>query len=104
MGAVDLQHESLTQVGTTTAIDGLTDTRVDAANYRVCVTIPRLGKQWGESGDLYAPVRSLALPKPPGAPYDPPSFRVAIGNDTLRSCVFTYNDPPEWFVLDYLGD
>jgi len=92
---------SLTQVGITTAVDGQTGTRVDAATYRVCLTIPRLGRQWG---DLYAPVRSLALPKPPDAPYDPPSFRVAIGTDILRSCVFTYNDPPGWFVLDYLGD
>jgi hypothetical protein len=94
---------SLTQVGITTAQDGLTDKREVAPVYRICLTIPQLERQWGDQGDLYAPARTVDLPMPEGAPYKPPSFRVLIGTDLLQSCRFTYNDPPGWFVLESLG-
>ena len=75
---------SLTQVGITTAVDGQTGTRVDAATYRVCLTIPRLGRQWG---DLYAPVRSLALPKPSDVPMTPrPSVSPSGPTSCGRAC------------------
>ena len=77
---------SLRQVGISVGEDAMTDKREPVPNYRICLTIPKLEAQWGESGDLYAPERAPDL-------YAPPPFRVIIGTDILQTCRFTYNDP-----------
>ncbi len=83
---------SLRQVGISVGEDAMTDKREPVPNYRICLTIPKLEAQWGESGDLYAPERAPDL-------YAPPPFRVIIGTDILQTCRFTYNNPPGWFTL-----
>jgi hypothetical protein len=87
---------SLKQVGFSEGEDGTTGKLEPVPNYRICLTIPKLEAQWGDQGDLYAPERAPGL-------YEPPPFRVIIGTDILRTCRFTYNDPPGWFALEYPG-